>query len=334
MVRALTLSALLLALVGGLMAAGYGVALARRGLAEGDSDQQPESVRLQVLYLALLGTVFLAGGCGEEAGSTGGRATGVAPEDPGPIHVHGLGVNPSDRALFIATHTGLFRLARDERKAKRVAGRYQDTMAFKVVGPDRFLGSGHPDAREGLPPFLGLIESRDAGESWKPISLLGKADFHLLVSAGRHVYGFGSDWETREEQLLLSRDGGRNWNRLRAPESLVGLAAKPNEPRLVIAAGQRGLWHSDDGGRRWTRLGGPTGLLGWPRATALFRVDPAGRVHRSRDEGRRWQAVGENGGEPGAFLAQTADELFVALHDGTIKHSTDGGASWSVRSTP
>ena len=28
------------------------------------------------------------------------------------------------------------------------------------------------------------------------------------------------------------------------------------------------------------------------------------------------------------------DELSVALHDGTIKRSIDGGATWTVRSTP
>ena len=82
----------------------------------------------------------------------------MSSDDPGPIHVHGLGVNPADGALFVATHTGLFRAARGEMRAQRVGGRYQDTMGFAVVGPDRFLGSGHPDGHEQLPPFLGLIE--------------------------------------------------------------------------------------------------------------------------------------------------------------------------------
>src|SRR3712207_5291105 len=80
-------------------------------------------------------------------------------EDPGPIHVHGLGTNPRDGALFIATHTGLFRLVATEKVATRVGDSYQDTMGFAVVGPDRFLGSGHPDGREQAPPFLGLIRS-------------------------------------------------------------------------------------------------------------------------------------------------------------------------------
>jgi hypothetical protein len=72
--------------------------------------------------------------------------------DPGPIHVHGLGINPADGALFVATHTGLFRAGPGERSAKRVVDRFQDTMGFTVTGPDRFLGSGHPDGREGCRP--------------------------------------------------------------------------------------------------------------------------------------------------------------------------------------
>jgi hypothetical protein len=43
--------------------------------------------------------------------------TGVPASDPGPIHVHGLGINPADDSLFIATHTGLFRVAADSAKA-------------------------------------------------------------------------------------------------------------------------------------------------------------------------------------------------------------------------
>ncbi len=82
-------------------------------------------------------------------------------------------------------------------------------MGFTVVGPDHFLGSGHPDGRDDLPPFLGLIESTDAARTWEPVSLLGEADFHVLEASGRRVYGFGSDFETREQRFLVSGDGGR-----------------------------------------------------------------------------------------------------------------------------
>ena len=54
----------------------------------------------------------------------------------------------------------------------------------------------------------------------------------------------------------------------------------------------------------------------------------------SRDGGRQLEHQGEIGGQPAALVAEGPSELYVALHDGTIKRSTDGGATWTVRSTP
>lgn len=198
---------------------------------------------------------------------------GPAIDDPGPIHVHGLGSNPSDGALFIATHTGLFRLELNERKARRVGDRFQDIMAFTVLGPDHFLGSGHPDGRDALPPFLGLIRSRDAGRRWREVSLQGKADFHLLQASGSRVYGYGSDFRTREEQLLASRDRGRTWRQLRAPAPLVSLAVDPADGSRLVASSTSGLYSSRDSGRSWRRAEGGGVLASWPDSRRLFLAD-------------------------------------------------------------
>lgn len=263
--------------------------------------------------------------------------TGVPLTDPGPIHVHGLGVNPADGSLFIATHTGLFRVGADSRKAVRIADRYQDTMGFSIVGPNRFLGSGHPDAREQtLPPLLGLIESADAGKTWKPISLLGEADFHVLRSAGTHVYGY----DASNDRLLASTDEGQSWKELEKPEpaQIVDLAPDPSDPQRLVATTvggfKQGAFASEDGGRTWKRLNFASGLMAWPNERTLYLVDEQGKVLTSANGGRAWKRVGEIGGQPAALLAVAEDELYVALHDGTIKHSTDGGATWTVRSTP
>ena len=65
--------------------------------------------------------------------------------------------------------------------------------------------------KPGSPPLLGLIESTTGGRTWKPLSLLGEADFHSLVAAHGKVYGYdstggrflvsddGKRWETRSE---------------------------------------------------------------------------------------------------------------------------------------
>lgn len=245
--------------------------------------------RPRLLAISLCLAVLLLTSCaGESKEETGpGSSPGPIIEDPGPVHVHGLGINPGDGALFTATHTDLFRTARRSREAKRVAGRYQDTMAFTIIGPDRFLGSGHPDGRERLPPFLGLIESRDAGLTWRPRSLQGKMDFHMLEArAGR-----------------------------------------------VLAAGEQGLHISPDGGRTWNALGGRSGLLEWPQGAQPHLLSRDGAVQVG-DDNFRWQAVGDVGGRPSAFASGRRGELLAALHDGTIKRSTDGGRRWDVRSRP
>jgi hypothetical protein len=278
-------------------------------------------MRRYVVALVLL-AVGLAG-CG------GGAADPTTPSggatDSGPQHVHGLGINPRDGALVIATHTGLFRAMPDERHARRVGDLYQDTMGFTVVGPDQFLGSGHPDARADLPPLLGLIRSEDGGRTWEPISLLGDADFHVLRAAGRHVYGFDST----QARLLVSGDGGHTWEERTPPEPLLDLAVDPRRASHVVASSDRGLFSSRDAGRRWRPLSHDrAGLLAWNGP--LYLADAEGRVHWSDDAGRGWAAVGTVDGQPAAFASQ-GRELYVALHDGTVKQSTDGGRTWRVR---
>ena len=283
----------------------------------------PTLSKRSLTSLVLLAGVMLAG-CGDGEPSIS--------QDPGPVHVHGLGVNPSDGALFIATHTGLFRVASDESDASRVANRYQDTMGFTVIGPDHFLGSGHPDGREDLPPFLGLIESRDSGQSWQPVSLLGEADFHILETEGTRVYGFGSDWETRAAQFLVSSDEGKTWEERRVPEPLLSLAVHPNQVDRLVASSESAVYGSEDGGKTWRTLSDAAGLVAWRSDAELILIDGDGSVRSSQD-GSDWSDVGEVGGAPAAFEAEP-DALYVALHDGTIKFSSDGGTTWEVRSSP
>jgi hypothetical protein len=264
-----------------------------------------------------------------------GEATETAPRvgDPGPIHVHGLGVNPADEALFVATHTGLFRAAAGDRRARRVADRYQDTMGFTITGPNRFLGSGHPDGRDGLPPFLGLLRSTDGGRSWQPVSLLGKRDFHVLEAAGERVYGYGTDFESRQADLLVSDDGGHSWQQRVPPEPLLSLAIDPEDPDHVVASGEAGSYSSSDAGRGWRPLSDVAGLLAWSETGVLFLVRLDGTLTRSADGGHTWEQAGDAEGQPAAFESFD-DDLYVALHDGTIKRSDDEGNSWQLRSRP
>ena len=257
----------------------------------------------------------------------------LAPRDPGPIHIHGLGINPGDRTLFIATHTGLWRSPPGEARSERVGESRQDTMGFTVAGPDNFLGSGHPDPKarveRGLPPHLGLIRSTDAGQTWQPISLGGQADFHVLRAFRGRIYGF----DAGNGRLLISRDAGRTWRERPSPGELIDLAVNPKDPRRLVATTDRGLFSSTDEARSWSRLGTQAGLLAWPRRERLYLLAANGGVFTSDDSGGKWLPAGEIAGPPAAFLAASAHEMYAALHDGTVKLSTDGGRTWAIRAT-
>lgn len=274
------------------------------------------------------GAVLAAAGCGglESAPAAVSERTVAVPADPGPAHVHGLGVNPTDGALFVATHTGLYRLPPGGGEATRVADSRHDLMGLAVVGPDRFLGSGHPDPRDALPQHLGLIESSDAGSSWETVSLAGAADFHVLRSHAAGLYAYDST----SRRVLVSGDGGASWSEHAAPEPLYDLVVDPEDGQHVLATGEAGLCRSRDGGGTWRLELAVTGLLAWPDPDVLYLVDPAGRVALSADAGRSFDEVGGLGGSPVAFAADGARELYAAVHEGSIVGSTDGGASWSL----
>jgi hypothetical protein len=278
-----------------------------------------------VVGIVALGIVLLREGDGNPS-----VADQFAENDPGPVHVHGLGINPADGSLFIATHTGTWRVANGKTTAERVGDSYQDTMGFTVVGPNRFLGSGHP-ATNDQPPLLGLIESDDAGKTWTPVSLLGEADFHVLRSVGQRIYG----WDASNARLMFSRDTGKIWTQLDAPGSVVDLAPDPKSGSRIVADTDRGVYRSTDEGRTWNRVAvGPIGFLAWPTGDRLYRVDASGGVSMSRTGGTRWTPKGSIGGQPAAFLATGPKDLYAALHDGTVKRSTDGGVTWKLRSQP
>ncbi|MHA6628681.1 F510_1955 family glycosylhydrolase [Pseudonocardia sichuanensis] len=259
---------------------------------------------------------------GDVAAPTDAPAEHSAPEL---AHVHGLGVDPADGDLYAASHFGVFRIPADG-EPEQIADRSQDTMGFTIIGPDHFLGSGHPDPAEtDQPPHLGLIESTDAGQTWRPLSLAGEADFHALEAAHDQVYGYDS--QTR--QIMVSQDK-TTWDR-RAQLALADFAVSPDDPDTLLATTQEGPARSADGGRTFSPIAGAPllVLLDWPATDRLVGAAPDGTVHTSTDGGAGWTSQGQVPGQPEAITTHGTNEVYVATDSG-IYRSTDIGRTFSL----
>lgn len=243
-------------------------------------------------------------------------------------HIHGIGIEPSDGALLIATHEGLIRSAKGTTSIARVGDVKDDLMGFFVLGPGRYIGSGHPSPDRAAPPNLGLLKSSNGGNSWQTVSLEGEADFHILRGSGSSVVGVSG----HKPVLFTSTDLGDTWVEQKLPEGLADLMIDPENSKRVVASTARGLLVSDDLGKSWNPgAKAPAGLLAWdPDDGRFYLVDESGELSSTKDPASKLVPSGSLGELPAAITAADGS-IYAALASGAVKVSTDGGKNWELR---
>ena len=278
----------------------------------------------RILIAACVASTLVGCGAAKEE-DTGAASSDLAAADEKVLgHVHGLGVDPADDTLYVASHYGVFRV--EEGTAERVADRWQDTMGFVVVGPGHFLGSGHPDERENLPPSLGLIESTDAGETWDPVSLLGEADLHSIELVGDLIYAYDST-----SQALIVTNDRQRWQAIAQLLPLFDIAVNPADPETVYATTSAGeLVRSANGAEPSPVYGSPKGLvvIDWQPDGPLVGVTKNGTVMTSLDGESDWTEAGRLDGAIQALDASPG--RWHAATETGVYESTDDGATWDV----
>ncbi|MEU0042905.1 F510_1955 family glycosylhydrolase [Streptomyces werraensis] len=272
------------------------------------------------LTTALLATVLTA--CSSSGSDTSATSS---PSDGSSIsvsHIHGLGIDPADQRLYVATHEGVIAVAADG-TATRV-GDKADYMGFTVIGARTFLGSGHPAEGSGGHANRGLIESTDSGKTWKTLSLAGKTDFHALKYAHDTVYGYDST-----SGILRVSKNRTTWD-TRARLAALDIAVSPTDPDTVLATTEQGIARSTNGGKTFAGGAGPVlAFLSWPKPDTLYGIDTAGVLNRSTDGGATWTKTGTvPGGQPQALTAVDAQRVLAATQNG-VYESRDGGKTFT-----
>jgi photosystem II stability/assembly factor-like uncharacterized protein len=299
-------------------------------------------------FATLLGCCAVAlgaGGCGSDrlAGSKGGDAPAETKENSSrlvdftkqPPYVNSLGVDLATNDLLLTTNRGFFRIARDGGKVTQIKGTVKGGQAIAPVGTflaflsvdggKRLIGSGHPDST-ALPNFLGFIESRDGGKSWRVLARLGEADLHKLVIRHDRLYAFDAVLGA----MLISKDDGKTFTERFTPRGLViDFVVDPSDPDTLVAATEQQLYRSTDAGKTWRGILDGAGIrLEWPASGGIVRADKSGAVLRSTDRGTTWKSIGRVDGEPYKIVEEDGGKLLMALSDGAILESADGGESW------
>lgn len=263
-------------------------------------------------------------------------------------HIHGLGVDPANGTLFVATHHGVWQLdsgyldrGPSSVAPQQVAGLSQDTMGFTIAGPDLMFASGHPDPANNLdqsPPNLGLIESRDGASSWKTVSLAGETDFHDLVTAPLkgdglqlRIYGY----DAGGQRVLASDDSGVTWQD-RAAIVLRKLAVNKFDSDVVYATTQSGLQVSRDAARTFAPV---------PGAPQLFLIDTVNTsagsfvgvsvddvIWTTGDGASTWQRHGKFSSPPEAmaYVPDAENPWILASDSRGVVATADYGETWII----
>ncbi|MGW7170062.1 F510_1955 family glycosylhydrolase [Streptomyces sp. NPDC054884] len=257
--------------------------------------------------------------CGGSSSDTGDAASTSHPS-AALSHVHGLGVDPADGRVYVATHSGLYTLAKGQ-KPKLVGDSKDDFMGFTVTGEKTFVASGHGAPGSDRPGNVGLIETKDAGRTWTSRSLSGKADFHSLEFAKGTVYGYEGG------RIRISSDL-KTWDD-RATLEALDLGVSPSGDKLLATTAE-GVATSTDGGRTFGKGAGPVqAFVSWPAEKSLFGIGTSGKLSSSGDGGKSWKELTTvPGGRPQALTAVNSDHILAATMTG-VYESRDGGKTFA-----
>jgi photosystem II stability/assembly factor-like uncharacterized protein len=212
------------------------------------------------------------------------------------IHVHGLGIDPSDsRILYIAAH-GDFYKSVDGGTPVKVDKQRADYMAFNAPQTEGvpLYASGHPSTGGNT----GLIKSTDGGQTWQNVATIldPPVDFHAMAvskSDPNTIMGFDSGGRG----LFKTADAGKTWQKLDYPAGryVTALAISPSDPKVVFAGTDGGVFVSDDGAASWTLLNQYKGIaviaLAFSTDGNLYASTEELGLGKSSDLGKTWETI-------------------------------------------
>ena len=200
--------------------------------------------------------------------------------------------------------------------------------------------------------FDRLLRSVDGGHHWRKVDLGWDYNVWDVDAQGTRIAAAGPADEGSgygTSRVVLSDDGGRTWRTRVVGQQVTLAGVAVGAPQAVCAVGHGTFW-SADGGETWRGAGLPVPAAGsfdfvgahegWVTGgggfLALFDVlfsesdDSAGGSVLHTTDGATWR---EQLSEPGTTFTDVdfadANHGWVVGSGGEIRHTGDGGATWT-----
>ncbi len=276
------------------------------------------------------------GGTGDSA-ERSGRLVDFSKKPP---YVNSLERDPRSGELLLTTNRGFFRVEPRSDRVRRVRGSLAVGGRRSTVGTFLELKAEGPGrlVGSGHPDQRTLPQflglMRSRDGGRTWRSVSRLGDADLHKIVLRHNRLYA--WDAVLSALIVTDDGGRSFVEHFTPRGLIiDFEIDPEDGRRVVAATADQLFRSEDEGESWRPiLRGQGSRLAWPAADRLYLALRDGSVQLSDDGGDSFERVGRVDGEPYKLEAANGDELYMALSDGTILHSSDGGRGWDEEFRP
>lgn len=189
-----------------------------------------------------------------------------------------------------------------------------------------------------------VLQTQNGGRTWRQLPTLAPALRRVQFFDEKRGIAVGCGSESAPSGVMVTLDGGLNWNPRGGGAQQVCFAADfrdlgsgvvagaAGRAAQVIAGDQHDFRAIDAAGRtvRDAALAGPSG--GW-------LVGDGGLVYRTQDHGQSWQTVGslpatEIGDADLRTVASIDNHVWIAGAPGTyVLHSADRGESWQRQPT-
>ena len=232
-------------------------------------------------------------------------------------HIHHVKVVGSK--VLVLTHEGLYELA-GKNNMKLVGKEKIDVMGFASLG-NVLIASGHPAVGSKMPNPIGVMKSLDGGLTWKPISLVGKVDFHFLEGAGSDLYGADS----QTGKLMYSADSGKTWRDI-GVNIFADIAVSPKMSGMAIAIKDSELLLTEQAFKSTSKIKSTLKFtqIEWLKS-GLYGLSGSS-LYKSTNSGKTWKKLSTFKGVPGILSA--SDQLMLVTVGSDIYTSNNEGKSF------